>query len=111
MIKRNSVFRLFLTVSVMLVGDDIITLAQDTTNTIGNVSISSPTAASLGKYGDFPISYNTGIPQISIPIYTAKAGSLSLPISLSYHASGLKVEEYASWAGAGWALKIGRAHV
>ena len=82
-------------------------LAQDTTNTIGKVSIASPTAASLGKYGDFPVSYNTGLPQISIPIYTVKAGSLSLPISLSYHASGLKVQEQASWVGAGWALNAG----
>jgi hypothetical protein len=82
-------------------------LAQDTTNTIGKVSIASPTAASLGKYGDFPVSYNTGLPQISIPIYTVQAGSLSLPISLSYHASGLKVQEQASWVGAGWALNAG----
>jgi hypothetical protein len=81
--------------------------AQDTTNTIGNVSIASPTAASLGKYGDIPVSYNTGIPNISIPIYTVKAGSLSLPISLSYHASGLKVQEQASWVGAGWSLNAG----
>jgi YD repeat-containing protein len=81
--------------------------AQDTTNTIGKVSIASPTAASLGKYGDFPVSYNTGLPQISIPIYTVKSGSLSLPVSLSYHASGLKVQEEASWVGAGWALNAG----
>jgi hypothetical protein len=81
--------------------------AQDTSNTIGNVSIASPTAASLGKYGDFPVSYNTGLPQINIPIYTVKAGSLSLPIGLSYHASGLKVEEEASWVGAGWSLNAG----
>jgi hypothetical protein len=82
-------------------------LAQDTTNTIGNVSIASPTAASLGKYGDIPVSYNTGIPNISIPIYTIKAGSLSLPITLNYHTSGLKVEEEASWVGAGWSLNAG----
>ena len=81
--------------------------AQDTTNTIGNVSIASPTAASLGKYGDIPVSYNTGIPNISIPIYTVQSGSLKLPISLSYHAEGLKVEENASWVGAGWSLNAG----
>ncbi len=81
--------------------------AQDTTNAIGSVSIASPTAASLGKYGDFPVSYNTGLPQISIPLYTVKAGTLSLPISLSYHASGLKVQEEASWVGAGWSLNAG----
>ena len=77
------------------------------TNPLSEVSIASPTAASLGKYADYPVSYHTGTPQISIPIYTVKAGSLELPISLSYHASGLKVQELASWVGAGWSLNAG----
>src|SRR5579859_4591507 len=85
----------------------LIVSAQDTTNTIGNVSIASPTAASLGKYGDIPVSYNTGVPNISIPIYTVQSGGLKLPIGLSYHASGLKVQENASWVGAGWSLNAG----
>jgi hypothetical protein len=76
-------------------------------NPINKISIASPTAASLGKYGDIPVNYHTGIPQISIPIYTASAGPLSLPVSLSYHASGLKVQEPASWVGAGWSLNSG----
>ena len=81
--------------------------AQDSANAMGTVSIASPTAASLGKYGDIPVSYHTGIPNIDIPFYTVKAGPLSLPISLSYHASGLKVMEPASWVGAGWSLNAG----
>jgi len=80
---------------------------QDTAGTIGHVSIASPTAASLGKYGDIPVSYHTGIPQISLPIYTVKSGSLQLPVGLSYHAGGLKVQEPAGWVGAGWALNAG----
>jgi hypothetical protein len=83
--------------------------AQDSTNTIGRVSIASPTAASLGKYGDIPVSYHTGLPNIDIPIYTVKSGSLKLPIGLSYHASGLKVMEPAGWVGAGWTLNAGGA--
>ncbi|MFT3855873.1 MAG: hypothetical protein QM733_24570 [Ilumatobacteraceae bacterium] len=71
------------------------------------VSLASPTAASLGKYGDIPVGYHTGTPQISIPIYTINVNSLSLPISLRYHASGLKVQENASWVGAGWSLNAG----
>ncbi|MCC6287002.1 MAG: RHS repeat protein [Chitinophagaceae bacterium] len=71
------------------------------------VQIASPTAASLGKYADIPVSYHTGLPQISIPLYTIKSGPLSLPISLSYHASGLKVMEPSSWVGAGWSLNAG----
>ena len=81
--------------------------AQDSANTIGRVAISSPNAASLGKYGDIPVGYHTGIPDINIPFYTVNAGDLSLPISISYHASGLKVQEQASWVGAGWSLIAG----
>lgn len=74
---------------------------------IGKISIASPNAASLGKFGDIPVSYHTGIPDVSIPVYTIKTGTLELPITLNYHASGLKVQEQASWVGAGWALEAG----
>jgi YD repeat-containing protein len=66
-----------------------------------------PTAASLGKYADFPVSYFTGVPNISIPIYDLKDGDAELLISLSYHASGIRVSEVASWVGLGWALNAG----
>lgn len=81
--------------------------SQPENNPISKISISSPTAASLGKFGDIPVNYHTGIPKVDIPIYTVSAGPLSLPISLSYHASGLKVQEPASWVGAGWSLNAG----
>jgi YD repeat-containing protein len=67
----------------------------------------SPDAAALGKYGDLPISAYTGTPNISIPLYEIKEGDITVPISLSYHASGVKVEEEASWAGLGWTLNAG----
>lgn len=81
--------------------------SQDGTNPISKISIASPTAGSLAKYGDIPVNYHTGIPEISVPIYTISSGPLSLPISLSYHASGLKVQEPAGWVGAGWSLNAG----
>jgi YD repeat-containing protein len=80
---------------------------QSSATNYGTVTISSPTSASLGKFGDIPVSYQTGIPNISVPIYTVQAGPLKLPIGLSYHASGLKVMEPAGWVGAGWALNAG----
>lgn len=64
----------------------------------------SPDAAALGKYGSIPVSPYTGVPNVSIPLYTIKSGGISLPISLSYHAGGNKVEESASSAGLGWSL-------
>ncbi len=67
----------------------------------------SPTAASLGKYSDIPVSYHTGVPSISIPLYTLTEGDLQLPISVSYHAGGIRVDETASAIGLGWSLNAG----
>ncbi|MCK9403719.1 MAG: hypothetical protein M0Q26_10010 [Chitinophagaceae bacterium] len=67
----------------------------------------SPNAASLGKYGEVPVGYSTGIPNISIPVYEIQSGGLKIPVSLSYHAGGMKVEEVASWVGLGWSLNSG----
>lgn len=67
----------------------------------------SPTAASLGKYGDYPVNEYSGLPNISIPIYEIKLRGLTIPINLSYHASGNKVDEIASWVGLGWSLNAG----
>ncbi len=72
-----------------------------------NLSVPSPNAASLGKYADFPVNYNTGLPQISIPVTVVKGSQLSLPVSLSYYAGGVKVAETASWVGLNWSLNGG----
>lgn len=64
----------------------------------------SPNAAALGKFGDYQVSHFNGMPDISIPLYEVQSGSLKLPITLSYHASGIKPTDVASWVGAGWTL-------
>lgn len=64
----------------------------------------SPNAAAIAKYGEVPVSHFTGVPNISIPIYTVQSKSLTLPITLSYHAGGNRVETIASWVGMGWSL-------
>ena len=71
------------------------------------VAVPSPNAASLGKFGDVAVSMYTGVPDISIPLFTAKGRTLDLPIGLKYHAGGIKVEEIGSWVGIGWALEAG----
>jgi hypothetical protein len=74
---------------------------------IKQIILPSPTVAALAKYGDIPVSYYTGTPSISVPLYQINTGDFQLPISLSYHASGVKVEEMASWVGLGWSLNAG----
>jgi hypothetical protein len=67
----------------------------------------SPNAGGLGKYGSWPVSLYTGVPEISIPVYQLKARSITVPVTLSYHASGIRVGETASWVGLGWSLQSG----
>ena len=73
---------------------------------IVNVVPPSPDAASLGKYGEIPVSLYTGTPSIDIPLYEINR-AVRVPISLSYHASGVKVDEIASMVGMGWVLNAG----
>ncbi|HEY4788587.1 MAG TPA: hypothetical protein VIH57_21200, partial [Bacteroidales bacterium] len=67
----------------------------------------SPNAASLGLYGDIPVSLFTGTPEISIPLYDLKVKDFTLPISLNYHASGIQVDQHPGWVGLGWSLFAG----
>ena len=67
----------------------------------------SPEAASLGKYGNIPISLFTGTPNISIPLYEIEGSSIRLPVNMSYNASGFSPQEVATWVGLGWSLNAG----
>lgn len=67
----------------------------------------SPNSSALGKFGSYEVSHYTGLPEISIPIFEVKSGALSIPITLSYHASGIRVLDVATWVGLGWSLSTG----
>ncbi|WP_044172089.1 DUF6443 domain-containing protein [Flectobacillus major] len=66
----------------------------------------SPNVAALGRYAEYPVSMFTGLPSIEIPIFTIDVNGISVPIKLSYHASGHKVTDVASFVGLGWALQF-----
>lgn len=67
----------------------------------------SPEAAAFTQYGNTPVNMYVGAPTIGVPIYTHQGRELNLPISLSYDASGIKVEQLATSAGLGWNLAVG----
>ena len=67
----------------------------------------SPEAAAFAKNVNIPVSYASGTPQISIPFYTVKSGSLEIPVAISYNASGIREEETPTWVGLGWSLSAG----
>ena len=80
---------------------------QEVDKLVPKPSIQTPNAASLGKYGSYQVNSYTGVPDISIPIFEAQSGSLSVPITLSYHASGNRYIDHASWVGLGWSISAG----
>lgn len=63
--------------------------------------------ASLGRYGQIPVGCFSGVPQISIPIYTLKTKDIEIPVTISYNASGIKVNDESTWVGLGWNLNVG----
>jgi YD repeat-containing protein len=67
----------------------------------------SPNAQAFETYGNDPVTLFEGVPVISIPIYTVKCGSLTLPISLTYNYNGLLPLQDAGWVGLGWNLNAG----
>ena len=73
-------------------------------STFPNIVPSTPEASALAKYGEYPVDYSTGVPKIEIPLYTIRSGELELPISISYHASGIKANDIATTIGLGWVL-------
>ncbi|HEY0770061.1 MAG TPA: hypothetical protein VGD31_06975, partial [Sphingobacteriaceae bacterium] len=69
----------------------------------------SPETAALFRFQDYPMDYSTGLPSINIPLYEVQSGSLRVPISVSYHASGLKVSDEDGPVANGWSLNAGGA--
>lgn len=80
---------------------------EDPNPDLPNLIPPSPVAYELGKYGQVPVGYFTGTPNVNVPVYNYQAGKLSVPISLSYNSNGIKVDQLASNVGLGWSLNCG----
>ncbi len=70
----------------------------------------SPDQAAINKFGEIPVNYSSGLIGIDVPLYTITTkNGLSIPIGLSYHAGGIRVDDIASSVGLGWSLNIGNS--
>ncbi|WP_320054781.1 DUF5977 domain-containing protein [uncultured Acetobacteroides sp.] len=67
----------------------------------------SPNATAFLRYGEIPVDISSGVPKIEIPIYNLDAGFVKIPISITYHASGIKTSDAATNVGLGWFLNAG----
>jgi len=84
----------------------IVAQAQSGANegALSKLTVSSPTAGALAKFADFPTSSYSGTPEISIPLYTISTSFAQLPLTLSYHAGGIRVNQNATSSGLGWSI-------
>lgn len=95
------------TILLLLLQTTILAFSQ-TNNPSSEIIPPSPTVASMKKFGDYPISYNTGTVGISTELFVFSLGKgLNLDICLNYHPSGVKVEDISGRVGTGWTLFAG----
>lgn len=81
--------------------------ADDVQESIYLDYLRTPEAAAFKKYGEESVNEYTGTADISVPLYTVKCKDIEIPLTLRYDASGIKVEQEASWVGLGWNMLVG----
>lgn len=80
---------------------------SDFSSSFAHITPKAPNVAGLVNAIDIPVSLYTGIPNISLPLYEIEVDGVRIPISLSYHSSGIRVNQESSWVGLGWSLNAG----
>ena len=109
-VKRKIVVLSLLVISAMQLSADGVKRAeidQNYKNTVELYTPKSPQVTMMERFGNYPVDYSTGVPNISIPLYTIKVGDYELPISIDYHNSGIRVQDIATPVGLGWMLNAG----
>lgn len=99
---KNSI-RLYITLMAVA----LMASARSDAQTSPVYSVPTPEAAGLGTYGSVPVSLFTGVPDISVPIHEMKVGSMTFPVSLTYHLASVKPNVYPGKVGLGWSLQCG----
>ena len=76
---------------------------------INKIFPAAPTANNLMKFEEVPVSYYTGIPDVSIPLFNIPTNEddLHLEVGLKYHPLSAKPDDKASEIGLGWNVSAG----
>ena len=67
----------------------------------------TPEVASLGTYGNIPVGFFTGTPDITVPMFEISVGDYTMPISASYHLANVRPFPTPGILGLGWNLNVG----
>lgn len=73
-----------------------------------NTSFITPLSAQLNRYDFYPVSKSTGTTNINIPLFSIPTpDDTQISFNLSYHSSGIKVEDPVGILGYGWSILPG----
>ncbi|MET3035418.1 RHS repeat domain-containing protein [Chryseobacterium sp. NRRL B-14859] len=75
---------------------------------ISNVGITqpNPTASSISSYANVPVSYQTGVPNISYDLLSVPTNNkkVNVKLGLNYHSGGIGTSQWIGDMGQGWSL-------
>lgn len=72
-------------------------------------NLQSPNIATLGLFGEIPVSPFTGTPSIGILLDNIQDGDIEFQLSMDYHSAGIRPDQHPGWTGLGWGLQAGGA--
>lgn len=101
--------KIYLLWVVLLIGYVPLFAIGQKAHTNPSVQILQPSseAQSLGDFAEIPVDLYTGRTNINIPLFTISYKDIKVPVSLSYHGGGIKVEDECGVVGLGWTLNAG----
>ncbi|AWM12953.1 hypothetical protein DI487_03105 [Flavobacterium sediminis] len=70
-------------------------------------AVPSPQSNGLAQFGDLNIDESSGKFSHTISVFNYPAGSINVPVGLTYMGNGVKVEENPDWTGMNWNLNAG----
>ncbi|MCG8307378.1 MAG: hypothetical protein MI975_08295 [Cytophagales bacterium] len=71
------------------------------------LTISNPKVEAFTVFEDYPVSHMTGVPDITIPLFSVESQGYSLPITLRYHLGSVKPPFDNTNVAVGWILEAG----
>ena len=69
--------------------------------------VPTPNAMEIARFGNVPVSYYTGKPNITVPICDWDIKGVNMRIELAYDASGVALNNLPGWLGHNWSLQAG----
>lgn len=93
--------------SILAISNKLRNVFTENKTDIPSIIPSSPQSQIFEKYIRHEVNEQNGLVKIEIPLYEIKLKELVIPITLSYHSSGIKFKQFDGEVGAGWALSTG----